>query len=83
MVDALAVAGIPAAPIETAAQAWRSPQSESRALSVEVEHPGLGPVRVPQQPVHFSGAARSGGRPAPALDQHREDILASLREGET
>ncbi|WP_425088351.1 CaiB/BaiF CoA transferase family protein [Stappia sp.] len=82
VVDALAVAGIPAAPIETAAQAWRSPQSESRALSVEVEHPGLGPVRVPQQPVHFSGAARSGGRPAPALDEHREGILASLREGE-
>ncbi|WP_029060160.1 CaiB/BaiF CoA transferase family protein [Stappia stellulata] len=83
VVEALGDAGIPAAPIETAGQAWRSAQAGSRNLSVEVEHPGLGPVRVPQQPVHFGGAPRTGGCAAPALDQHREEILAALCEGET
>jgi CoA:oxalate CoA-transferase len=83
VVNVLGEAGIPAAPIQTAGEAWRSPQSASRTLSVDAEHPALGRVRVPQQPVHFGGAPRTGGRAAPALDQHREEILAALCEGET
>uniref|UniRef100_UPI003BA84AF3 CaiB/BaiF CoA transferase family protein n=1 Tax=Stappia sp. TaxID=1870903 RepID=UPI003BA84AF3 len=82
-VDLLAASGIPAAPIETAAEAWRSPQAKERRLSATVEHPVLGELRVPCQPVHFAGMTREGGTPAPSLDQHRDEILAELREGET
>lgn len=80
-VERLAEAGIPAAPIETAAEAWRSPQASVRGLASIVDHPLFGALSVPEQPVHFSGAPRGGRRPAPALNQHETEILAGLTEG--
>ncbi|MFD0858446.1 CaiB/BaiF CoA transferase family protein [Roseovarius aquimarinus] len=82
IVRRLSEAGIPAAEIQSVADAWTSPQAEARGLASDVEHPRLGRLRVPEQPVHFSGAPRAHRKPAPALGADAADILAMIATGE-
>ncbi|WP_113911525.1 CaiB/BaiF CoA transferase family protein [Roseovarius dicentrarchi] len=83
IVNRLSADGIPAAEIQSVAQAWSSPQAEQRALASDVQHPVLGQLRVPEQPVHFSGAPRGGRMAAPALNGDAADILALISKGDT
>ena len=80
-VAALSEAGIPSAPLASVRAAWLSEQAEARGLASQVAHGRLGPVRLPEQPVHFSGVARGGRDPAPELDEHGAEIRARVREG--
>ncbi|MGL4810356.1 MAG: CaiB/BaiF CoA transferase family protein [Beijerinckiaceae bacterium] len=77
-VAALVEAGVPAASIHDMAQALHSVPAQERVLLQETQHPAAGCVRVPEQPARFSGVARGGAAPAPALDGDRADILAEL-----
>jgi CoA:oxalate CoA-transferase len=79
-VATLAAAGIPAAALSSAREAWRSEQSVARGLSSPVTHPSLGPIDVPEQPVHFAGSPRGGRRAAPGLDEHGAQIRAELEQ---
>ena len=82
IVASLSAAGIPASEIRSVAQAWASSQAVERGLASEVVHPVLGRMNVPEQPVHFGGAARGGRKAAPALNADADDILAGLAKGE-
>ncbi|MFX0546587.1 CaiB/BaiF CoA transferase family protein [Roseovarius sp. S1116L3] len=82
IVRQLSNAGIPAAEIQSVAEAWTSQQALDRGLASDVDHPLLGRLRVPEQPVHFSGAIRAGRKPAPALNADAADILASIATGD-
>ncbi|MBD9528434.1 CaiB/BaiF CoA-transferase family protein [Paracoccus sp. PAR01] len=77
-VAALSAAGIPAAPLSTAREAWTSDQVMARGLVSAVDHPQLGRIDLPEQPVHFAGAPRGMRRPAPGLDEHGAQIRAEL-----
>lgn len=77
-VAALAEAGIPAAPLLSAGEAWGSDQVRARGLVSAVDHPVLGRLDLPEQPVHFDGAPRGMRRPAPGLDEHGAEIRAEL-----
>lgn len=81
IVEQLLAAGIPASEIQSLAQAWASPQAQQRGLASEVDHPTLGRLRVPEQPVHFSGATRGGRKPAPDLNADADAIRAALSVG--
>lgn len=83
IVASLSAAGIPASEIQSVAQAWASSQAVERGLASAVEHPRLGRLNVPEQPVHFSGAARGGRSAAPGLNANATEILAELAKGET
>lgn len=83
IVAALSAKGIPASEIQSATQAWASPQAIERGLASEVEHPVLGRLNIPEQPVHFSGVPRGGRKAAPALNADAADILARLTKGES
>lgn len=74
-VTALSSAGVPAATIASLTQAWQSQQAEERGLWSVVGHETRGELRVPEQPVHFSGAPRGVRSRAPRLDEHKQDIL--------
>lgn len=76
---ALAAAGIPAAPLSSVRAAWTSDQAQARGLVSAVAHPQLGPIDLPEQPVHFAGAPRGGRNPAPGLDEHGAQIRAELK----
>ena len=83
IVGRLSDAGIPAAEIQSVAEAWESQQAIERALASDVEHPVLGRLRVPEQPVHFSGVPRGDRKAAPALNADAADILALISQGDT
>jgi CoA:oxalate CoA-transferase len=68
---------IPTAPIWSVEQALGSAQAAARTLVTTADHPVLGRVKLPQQPVHFAGEARVGSGPAPALGA---DTAAVLRD---
>ncbi len=69
-------AGLPAATIRSVSEAWQSEQARARQLWGDSDD-GRG-VRLPQQPVHFSGAPRSGLRPAPRLGADGARVLAGI-----
>jgi CoA:oxalate CoA-transferase len=76
VVAALVEAGVPAAPVETMAEALASDQVKARPILQSVAHPALGALDVPEQPVRFSGVPRGGIDPAPRLGEASEAILA-------
>ena len=82
VVASLSASGIPASEIQSVAQAWASSQAVERGLASEVEHPVLGRLNVPEQPVHFSGVARGGRAAAPGLNADAAEILATLAQGD-
>lgn len=75
VVSLLLETGIPASGIQSVAAAWGSEQAAQRGLASVIDHPSLGKLATPEQPVHFSGVPRGGRKPAPALDADRDDIL--------
>ena len=71
-------AGIPAAPINTAAEALRDPQALARGVIVQIEHPVLREARSIANPVRFSDMPASYRLPPPMLGEHNEEILRGL-----
>jgi CoA:oxalate CoA-transferase len=71
--------GIPSGPINDVAAVLADPQVQARRMIVEVEDPEAGPLRMAASPIRLSAhAGPQRPDPAPALDQHREAILAWL-----
>lgn len=59
------------------AQVPDDPQVRHNRLCTEIDHPGLGRVRMARPAARF-GAALPQGRPAPALGEHDSEILDAL-----
>ena len=78
VVHLLSKAGVPASALATSREAWLSDQASARELVSLVDHPRLGSLALPEQPVHFSGSPRGGRRAAPALNEHGQDIREEL-----
>lgn len=76
VVAMLDAAGVPAAPIWNIAQALESPQTQARGLLSAVQDERLPGLRLPTQPVHFSGAAPNRAERAPALGEHTDALLS-------
>ena len=70
--------GIPAAPINGVAEALNDPQTLSRGLIVQLEHPALGEVRGIANPIRFSNTPVSYRLPPPLLGEHTAEILRDL-----
>jgi CoA:oxalate CoA-transferase len=76
-VATLTAAGVPAAQIQSMAQALDAGRDPLQAMT----HPRLGTIRTLEQPVRFAGATRGGLNAAPALDEHGAAIRAGLASG--
>jgi CoA:oxalate CoA-transferase len=78
-VGELEAAGVPAAVIRDISEALQMSALAPRDILQDVEHPELGRLQVPQQPV-FIGVTRGGTSPAPCLGEHsrliRDRMLA-------
>lgn len=71
-------AGVPVAPVNSAADILEDPQYEALGSVATVEHPILGPVRMPNVLFRLS---RTPGRidwPGPELGQDTEEVLTEL-----
>jgi alpha-methylacyl-CoA racemase len=62
-------------PILDLDEALDSELVRAREMLVEVDQPGIGPVRLLGQPVKLSRTPGDDTRPAPALGEHTEEVL--------
>jgi CoA:oxalate CoA-transferase len=76
VVAALVMAGVPAAEVSDIAGAVNSDQAKARPAVQTVMHSQLGEIKVPEQPVRFSGASRGGLAAAAALGADTSGALA-------
>ncbi|MDV2503555.1 MAG: CoA transferase [bacterium] len=73
-------ARVPCGPINTTREVATHPQVAARQMLVDVEHEGIGAVRMAGCPVKLSETPAGVQGPAPALGEHSEAILAEWLE---
>jgi crotonobetainyl-CoA:carnitine CoA-transferase CaiB-like acyl-CoA transferase len=78
LVEALAKAGVPAAPVADPRAASRHPQHVARGFFEPVAHPVAGTQPLPTLPFRYASVARWLRAPAPTLGQHGREILGGL-----
>jgi crotonobetainyl-CoA:carnitine CoA-transferase CaiB-like acyl-CoA transferase len=76
--DKFGEADIPAARINTVAEALEDVQTRARGLIVQLEHPAIGTAKSIANPIRFSDTPVSFRLPPPLLGEHTAEILRSL-----
>ncbi len=76
--DKLYAAEVPAAPVNDLAGAFAEPPVAEREMIVEYDHPQVGRVRMPGNPIKFEGAGKTISNPAPLLGEHTDAVLRDL-----
>jgi crotonobetainyl-CoA:carnitine CoA-transferase CaiB-like acyl-CoA transferase len=76
--EELQQAEIPSGPINTIRDVFNHPQSASREMKLEIEHPTAGVIGLPGFPYKMSRTPAEMHRPPPLLGEHTEEILIEL-----
>jgi crotonobetainyl-CoA:carnitine CoA-transferase CaiB-like acyl-CoA transferase len=76
--ERLRTADVPAAPVNNVNAAFAEPPVKEREMIVEYDHPQVGKVRLPGNPIKMSDMAGTISRPAPMLDEHTDGVLDTL-----
>lgn len=76
----LEAADVPCGPIDSIAEVFENPQVQARGMKIELPHALAGHVALVANPMRMSATPPRYGLPPPLLDEHREEILALLRE---
>lgn len=74
----LRAAEVPAAPVNNLDRAFTEPPVAERGMIVEYDHPDVGRVRLPGNPIKMSGVTGTISRPAPRLGEHTDAVLSEL-----
>ncbi len=74
----LRAAGVPAAPVNNVDAAFAEPPVAERAMIVAYDHPDVGTVRLPGNPIKMSQMSGAISRPAPRLGEHTDSVLQHL-----
>ena len=74
----LRAAEVPAAPVNNLDRAFAEPPVAEREMIVEYDHPDVGKVRMPGNPIKMSGMPSTISKPAPQLGQHTDAVLDRL-----
>ena len=70
--------GLPCGPLNNIAQAAEQPQVKARGMLVEVEHPVIGKLPLPDTPVKLSRTPGGIRGASPALGEHTDEVLRDL-----
>jgi CoA:oxalate CoA-transferase len=76
--ERLRAAEVPAAPVNNLDRAFAEPPVAEREMIVEYDHPQVGKVRLPGNPIKMSGATGTISKPAPRLGEHTDAVLGEL-----
>jgi len=76
--ERLRAAEVPAAPVNNLDGAFAEPPVAEREMIVEYDHPDVGKVRLPGNPIKMSGMSDTISRPAPRLGEHTDAVLSRL-----
>jgi crotonobetainyl-CoA:carnitine CoA-transferase CaiB-like acyl-CoA transferase len=71
-------AGVPAGELKTLDRVYGGEQAAAEQLIWEVDHPLLGTIRLPGNPVHYTRTALVPGLPPPTLGQHTSELREAL-----
>jgi formyl-CoA transferase len=71
-------AGVPAGELKSLDRVYDSAQLQAQNLVWEVDHPRLGRIRLPGNPLQFSRTLIEPGLPPPTLGQHTGEVRADL-----
>lgn len=71
-------AGIPASPINTIDKVVSDPHVVARDMIVEIDHPGVGPLKVTGIPVKLSRTPGSVRSHAPTVGEHTAKVLSDM-----
>lgn len=71
-------ADVPAAPVNDIDAAFAEPPVKEREMIVEYDHPQVGKVRLPGNPIKMSGMEGTISNPAPMLGEHTDVVLKTL-----
>ena len=74
----LHAAEVPAAPVNDLMAAFNEPPVAEREMIVEYDHPQVGRVRMPGNPIKFDGMGKTISNPAPLLGEHTDALLRDL-----
>ena len=70
--------GLPCGPLNNIAQAAEQPQVKARGMLVEVEHPVIGKLPLPDTPVKLSRTPGGIRGASPALGEYTDEVLRDL-----
>ncbi len=76
--ERLRAAGVPAAPVNHFDRAFAEPPVAERKMIVEYDHPDVGTVRLPGNPIKVAGMPGTISNPAPRLGEHTDALLRDL-----
>lgn len=76
--EILRKAEVPAAPVNNLDRAFAEPPVAEREMIVEYDHPDVGRVRLPGNPIKMSGVTGTISKPAPRLGEHTDEVLREL-----
>ena len=79
--ELLRQAAVPAGELKTLDRVYDSEQARAAGLVWEVEHPRLGRIRLPGNPLNFSRSALAPGLPPPSLGEHTSELRDDLLGG--
>jgi crotonobetainyl-CoA:carnitine CoA-transferase CaiB-like acyl-CoA transferase len=71
-------AEVPVAPVNNLDGAFSEPPVAERGMIVEYDHPDVGKVRLPGNPIKMSGMDGNISKPAPQLGEHTDEVLTKL-----
>ncbi|MCC7346638.1 MAG: CoA transferase [Variibacter sp.] len=71
-------ADVPCAPVNNIDGAFSEPPVAEREMIVEYDHPDVGKVRLPGNPIKMGGMEGTISKPAPRLGEHTNAVLQSL-----
>ena len=65
---------MPCAPVRTAPEVMNDPHMHERGMLARVEHPELGEIVVPTNPLRLHGLPQAPLIPSPKIGQHNTEI---------
>ena len=75
--EQLREAGVPASPVNNLDGVFSEPPVNERDMITSYNHPEVGEVRLPGNPIKFEGVRKIESTPAPLLGEHTDQILRS------
>jgi len=76
--ERLRAAEVPASPVNNLDGAFAEPPVAEREMIVEYDHPDVGKVRLPGNPIKMSDMTGTISKPAPRLGEHTDAVLSRL-----
>lgn len=71
-------AGVPYAKVASVAEVARSPQIDARGMIVEAEHPSLGTIRMPANPIHMEKTPPTVRKAPPQAGEDNEHVYRDI-----